>query len=54
MDDIKTLLMNQIRGALSQLEQIGVGHTDLEHTNEIVYVINDMQYVIDVYRKPEE
>lgn len=50
MDDIRNLLLNQVRAALGQLEQIGVGHADLEQSDGITYIINGMNYIIKVER----
>ena len=44
----KTLLMNRIRTALEQLQREGVGYIDLEHTDEIHYMIDGKVFVVVV------
>lgn len=45
-DHRKTLIMNYIRNALAMLQREGVGYVDLEHTNEIHYMIDGGVFVV--------
>lgn len=44
----KTLLMILIRAALEQLQRVGVGYIDLEHTDEIHYMIDGKVVVVEL------
>ena len=48
MTDIETLILNEVRRALENLSDQGVGCIYLEHTNEILYRIDDRHIKISI------
>lgn len=53
MSHIETLIMNEVRKAMENLERSGVGYIDYETTGEIAYNIDDKQVLIKVNENPE-
>ena len=48
MTHIETLIMNELRKALEDLEQKGVGYIEYEKTKEIYYRIDNQEIRISV------
>lgn len=53
MSHIETLIMNEVRKAMENLERSGVGYIDYEATGEIAYNVDDKQVLIKVNENPE-
>ena len=48
MSHLETLLMNEIRKALEQMERSHVGYIDGETSNDIYYKIDNRSFAIEI------
>ncbi|MBR2408941.1 MAG: hypothetical protein IKB07_08295 [Lachnospiraceae bacterium] len=53
MSHIETLIMNEVRKAMENLQRSGVGYIDYERTGLIAYNVDDKQVLIKVNENPE-
>ena len=50
MSHIETLIMNEVRKALENLQRSGVGYINFENMGSINYVVDDTEVVVKVNR----
>lgn len=48
MSHLETLIMNEVRKALENLQRSGVGYIDIEEAGRIVYKIDDREICVEV------
>ena len=48
MSHIETLIMNEVRKAMENLQRSGVGYIDYENTGAIAYRVDNTQVFIEV------
>ena len=48
MSHIETLIMNEVRKAMENLQRSGVGYIDYENTGRIIYRVDKKQIMIEI------